>query len=295
MDLLQREGKYPVPPQAPKTLGVEFSGTVEELAEGHECDFKKGDAVFGLAYGGAYAQYIAVSTHMLIHKPDELSWEEAAGIPETWITALQAMYLIGEFEPGKSILWHAGASSVSIAGQQLSVANGASAVFATARSDEKCEFCVKELGAKAAYNTKTQKWDEEVLRDTDNKGVDIIVDFIGPQTFAADLRAAARDAHIVNLATLSGPKLPEGADPDFGAFVRKRIRYEGSSLRSRDENYQGRLRNQLVDHALDKFKDKSFVVHIEKVFNWDQIQDAHRLMESNQTKGKLICVIPENE
>lgn len=82
MDLLQREGKYPVPPQAPKTLGVEFSGTVEELAEGHECDFKKGDAVFGLAYGGAYAEYIAVSTHMLIHKPDELSWEEAAGIPE---------------------------------------------------------------------------------------------------------------------------------------------------------------------------------------------------------------------
>ena len=85
---------------------------------------------------------------------------------QTWITALQAMYLIGEFEPGKSILWHAGASSVSIAGQQLSKANGASAVFATARSDEKCEFCVKELGAKAAYNTKTEKWDELVLRDS---------------------------------------------------------------------------------------------------------------------------------
>ena len=85
---------------------------------------------------------------------------------QTWITALQAMYLIGEFEPGKSILWHAGASSVSIAGQQLSVANGASAVFATARSDDKCQFCVKELGAKAAYNTKTEKWDESVLRDS---------------------------------------------------------------------------------------------------------------------------------
>lgn len=76
------------------------------------------------------------------------------------------MYLIGEFEPGKSILWHAGASSVSIAGQQLSKANGASAVFATARSDDKCEFCVKELGATAAYNTKTEKWDESVLRDS---------------------------------------------------------------------------------------------------------------------------------
>lgn len=82
MDLLQREGMYPVPPQAPKTLGVEFSGTIEELASESEGSFKKGDAVFGLAYGGAYAEYIAVSTHMLVHKPDELSWEECAGIPE---------------------------------------------------------------------------------------------------------------------------------------------------------------------------------------------------------------------
>lgn len=202
------------------------------------------------------------------------------------------MYLIGEFEPGKSILWHAGASSVSIAGQQLSVADGASAVYATARSDEKCEFCVKELGAKAAYNTKNQKFDEEVLRDTDGKGVDIIVDFIGPDTFAGNLNAAARDGRVVNLATLSGPKLKEGQDPDFGNFVRKRIRYEGSSLRSRDEDYQGRLRDTLVEKALDKFKDKSFKVHIEKVFDWSQIQDAHALMESNQTKGKIICVIP---
>jgi NADPH:quinone reductase-like Zn-dependent oxidoreductase len=292
MDLLQREGHYPVPPQAPATMGVEFSGTIEELAGESERGFKKGDAVFGLAYGGAYAEYIAVSTHMLVHKPDELSWEECAGIPETWITATQAMYLIGGFEPGKSILWHAGASSVSIAGQQLSVANGASAVYATARSDDKCEFCVKELGAKAAYNTKTEEWDRAVLRDTNHKGVDIIVDFIGADTFAQNLTAAARDGRIVNLATLSGGKLKSGGpEPDLGAFVRKRIRYEGSSLRSRDEEYQGRLRDQLVEHALPKFKDKSFKVFIEKVFPWEEIQEAHRLMESNQTKGKLICTI----
>lgn len=82
MDLLQREGMYPVPPQAPKTLGVEFSGVIEELAGESEKGFKRGDAVFGLAYGGAYAEYISVSTHMLVHKPDELSWEQCAGIPE---------------------------------------------------------------------------------------------------------------------------------------------------------------------------------------------------------------------
>lgn len=203
------------------------------------------------------------------------------------------MYLIGEFAEGKSILWHAGASSVSIAGQQLSVANGASAVYATARSDDKCEFCVKELGAKKAYNTKTQKWDEEVLKDTDGKGVDIIVDYIGPETFAGNLNAAARDARIVNLASLSGPKLTEGmGSPNFGAFVAKRLRYEGSSLRSRDENYQGKLRDQLVEHALPLFKQGKFKVFVEKVYPWDQIQEAHRQMEANQTKGKLICTIP---
>ena len=203
------------------------------------------------------------------------------------------MYVIGEFAPGKSILWHAGASSVSIAGQQLSVAEGASAVFATARQDDKCKFCVDKLGAKAAYNTKTEKWDELVLRDTDGKGLDIIIDYVGPDTFAGNLNAAARDGRVVNLGNLGGTQLkPEHQQPNFGAFVQKRLRYEGSSLRSRDEAYQGRLRNHLVEHALPKFKDKTFTVHIEKVYPWDKIQDAHRLLESNQTKGKLICTIP---
>lgn len=203
------------------------------------------------------------------------------------------MYIIGEFAKGKSILWHAGASSVSIAGQQLSVANGASAVYATARSDDKCTFCVEKLGATKAYNTKTQKWDKEVLKDTDGKGVDIIVDYIGPEAFAGNLNAAARDGRIVNLASLSGTKLKDGmGSPDFGAFVRKRLRYEGSSLRSRDEDYQGKLRDQLVEHAMPLLKSGKFKVFVEKVYPWDQIQDAHRQMEANQTKGKLICTIP---
>lgn len=289
MDLLQREGMYPVPPQAPSTLGVEFSGVVEELASESESGFKKGDAVFGLAYGGAYAEYIAVSTHMLVHKPDELSWEECAGIPETWITALQAMYLVGEFKPGKSILWHAGASSVSIAGQQLAKADNASAIYATARQDEKCDFCVQKLGATAAFNTEKSDWAEQVLRATDDKGVDIIIDFIGANYFDQNLRAAGRDSRVVSLGTMGGIKLKGGED--ISAFVRKRVRFEGSTLRSRDEDYQGALRDRLVEHALPKFKDGSFKIYIEKVFDWEQIVEAHQLMESNKTKGKLICTI----
>lgn len=82
MDLLQREGHYPLPPQAGKILGVEFSGHIESLGPEVKENFKEGDEVFGLAYGGAYAEYIAVSTHMLLHKPHHLTWEEAAGVPE---------------------------------------------------------------------------------------------------------------------------------------------------------------------------------------------------------------------
>jgi NADPH:quinone reductase-like Zn-dependent oxidoreductase len=82
MDLMQREGLYNVPPQAGKTLGVEFSGWIEEFGPGDHGDLKVGDEVLGLAYGGAYAEYLASSTKMLIHKPKEMSWTTAAGIPE---------------------------------------------------------------------------------------------------------------------------------------------------------------------------------------------------------------------
>lgn len=291
MDLLQRQGMYPVPPGASKILGVEFSGTIEELgAEGGGKEgFKVGDEVFGLAYGGAYAEYIAVSTHMLVRKPNELSWEECAGIPETWITATQAMYLVAKFAPGKSILWHAAASSVSISGIQLSKADGASAVFATARQDEKCDFAVKELGATAAFNTKTSNWVEEVHKATNGKGVDIIIDFIGAEYFQQNLGAIAKDGVIVNLGFMGGTKLPEGTD--IGAFIGKRVTFIGSSLRSRDEEYQGKLRDQLVEHALPRFKDGRFKLFVEKVLPWEKIQDAHQLMEDNKTKGKVICTI----
>ncbi|KAL8644343.1 MAG: hypothetical protein Q9210_007300 [Variospora velana] len=293
MDLLQREGMYPVPPQAPSTLGVEFSGVIEslgdEVRDGGEEGFRMGDEVFGLAYGGAYAEFIDVSVHMLIRKPEELGWVEVAGVPETWITATQAMYLIGEYAPGKTILWHAGASSVSIAGIQLSKGDGAGAIYVTAGSQEKIDFCVNELGATAGFNYHTQDWAKEILGATDGKGVDIIVDFVGQNYFQGNLDVAARDGRIVHLGAMSGTKLPAGVD--IGAFVRKRVRFEGSSLRSRDEGYQGKLRDMLVEHALPLLRKGEMKVFVEKVLPWDSIVEAHDLMESNRTKGKIICTI----
>ncbi|KAI4197032.1 MAG: hypothetical protein LQ346_003114 [Caloplaca aetnensis] len=205
------------------------------------------------------------------------------------MTATQAMYLIGGFTPGKTILWHAGASSVSIAGIQLSKGDKAGAVFVTAGSQDKIDFCVNELGATAGFNYHTQDWAKEVLAATNGKGVDIIVDFVGANYFQGNLDAAARDGRIVHLGAMSGTKLPAGVD--IGGFVRKRLRFEGSSLRSRDEEYQGKLRNTLVEHALPAIRKGKMKVYVEKVFPWEQIVEAHELMESNKTKGKIICTI----
>lgn len=288
MDLLQREGKYPVPAGVSTVLGVEFSGHIESLGPSIKEHFKVGDEVFGLAYGGAYAEYIAVSTHMLLHKPAHLSWEEAAGVPEVWITATQAMFLVGEFKKGQSILWHAGASSVSIAGIQLAKEAGASKIFVTAGSQDKIDFCVNELGATAGFNYKKQDWSKEILDVTGGEGVDLTIDFIGPSYFTGNLDVAAKDGHIVMLGFLSGTKLPEGTD--IGKFILKRVRLEGSSLRSRDADYQGKLRDKLEEY-LPKFEDGTFKIYVEKVLPWEKIVEAHELMEKNVSRGKIICTV----
>ncbi|RYP78433.1 hypothetical protein DL771_000618 [Monosporascus sp. 5C6A] len=299
MDLIQREGKYPVPPQAPSTLGVEFSGTVESLgpAPGSRNDsdsdsdssFEPGDAVFGLAYGGAYAQWIAVPTAMLLRKPASLTWEQAAGIPETWMTATQALHLVSEFSSGQTALWHAGASGVSIAGIQLSRRAGAAAVYATAGSDEKCGFAERELGATRAFNYRSGDWAPAALDATGGRGVDLIVDFVGAGYFAQNLAAAARDARWVMLGLLGGSRLPEGVD--IGALLYKRVRLEGSTLRSRDLAYQRRLRDRLAEYLPD-FESGALKVFIDAVLPMEEIVKAHQLMEENKTRGKIICTVP---
>lgn len=206
---------------------------------------------------------------------------------QTWMTATQALYLIGSFRPGQSILWHAGASSVSIAGIQLCAADSASRIFVTAGSASKIDFCVRELGATAGFNYNTQDWAQEVLDATDGQGVDIIVDFVGGPYFQGNLDAVARDGRIVHLGALGGTQVPAGTD--IGAFVRKRVRFEGSSLRSRDEGYQGRLRDMVLEHAVPRLRSGEMKIFVEKVFPWEEVVQAHLLMESNQTRGKIIC------
>ncbi|KAF3913999.1 Zeta-crystallin [Orbilia brochopaga] len=291
MDISQREGKYPVPDHASKTLGVEFSGVIEKFHDGawENGSFKIGDEVFGLAYGGAYAEKISVSPEMLIHKPANMSFEEAAGIPEAWITATQALFLVGCFKRGDRVLLHAGASAVSLAAIQLAKNAGAAEIYVTASSQEKIDFCV-DLGATAGFNYKTQDFADEILKATNGKGVNLIVDYIVGQGYLEkDIKCAAFDCKVVLLALLGGVKTQEPID--VASILKKRIRIEGTTLRSRMLEYQRDLRDRLVDEAMPKFEEGGFKLFIEKVFSWKDIVQAHQLMESNQTKGKIICVV----
>ncbi|KAK3351464.1 hypothetical protein B0H65DRAFT_121007 [Neurospora tetraspora] len=290
MDLIQREGHYPLPPQAPSTLGVEFSGVIDSFGEGGDHgDFQVGDEVFGLAYGGAYAEYIAVSSKMLLHKPAHLSFEQAAGVPETWITATQALHFVlgGIGEQGKTILWHAGASGVSIAGIQLSKLAGAKQIFATAGTADKCKFIENELGATAAINYKEQDWVEEIMKKTDGKGVDLIVDFIGASYFQKNLDVVARDGRICMLGLMGGAVADK---VDISKLLYKRARVEGSTLRSRDENYQRQLRDKLSEY-LPKFESGDLKIFIDTVLPLEEIVKAHKQLEANTTMGKIICTV----
>ncbi|KAH7325981.1 hypothetical protein B0I35DRAFT_123129 [Stachybotrys elegans] len=287
MDIIQRNGFYPLPPQAPATLGVEFSGTIEAFGPGEHGNFKVGDEVFGLAYGGAYAERIAVSSKMLLHKPHALDFVQAASLPENWITATQALHSVLGFAKGKSILWHAGASGVSVAGIQLSRLAGASAIYATAGSDAKCTFVTEQLSATAAFNYKTQDWPAEIKAHNGGKGVDYIVDFVGGEYFQKNLDVAAQDCRIVLLGLLGGAKVPNA---DISMLLYKRIRIEGSTLRSRDENYQGMLRDKLEEYLPD-FEAGKLKIMIDTVLPWEQIQEAHKHMQESKNSGKIICTI----
>lgn len=193
--------------------------------------------------------------------------------------------------PGQSILWHAGASGVSIAGIQLARAAGAGEIFATAGSAEKCAFIESQLGATAAFNYRDGDgdgdWAEAVLQRTGGRGVDLIVDFVGASYFEKNLRAVARDGRIVLLGFLGGSVLQNA---DIGPVLYKRVRVEGSALRSRDPEYQGRLRDKLEEY-LPRFEDGTFKLFIDKVLPFERVVEAHKLLEANTTKGKIICTV----
>ncbi|KAF3765598.1 quinone oxidoreductase putative [Cryphonectria parasitica EP155] len=291
MDIMQREAKYPYAllPESGDIMGVEFSGVVKEI--GAECtsDFKVGDRVFGLAYGGAYAELIAVSEGMLMHMPPATSFQVASGIPETFFTAIQAVHLVGSLQPGQTVLVHAGASGVGQAVIQIAKAAGAKTIFTTAGTDDKCNLC-RSLGADFAVNYKTGEEDfaDTIARETGGKGVNLIVDLVGRDYWDRNVASAAMDSRIVLVALLSG-----GVVDNFNLrqLMNKRIWVQATTLRTRNKEYQQHLRDVFTTVALPELAKGIMKITVDKVFRWTDIAKAHKRMESNVNAGKIICVI----
>jgi NADPH:quinone reductase-like Zn-dependent oxidoreductase len=216
---------------------------------------------------------------------------------------MQALHFVGEYstETTRSILWHAGASAVSVAGIQLSKhANlidspnsSAPSVFATARKQDKCAFIVDELGATGALDLSQhpdkRSWVSDIKGKNGGHGFDLIVDFLGGPYLESNLDALALDGRIVQLGWLDGPIAP--ANVNIAGFLTKRARVQGSQLRSRSLEYQVRLRDFFEANVLPGLVDGRFQHVIERVVPWEQVAEAHKLLESNQTKGKVVCVI----
>lgn len=288
MDVMQRQGLYPLPPGISTIIGVEFSGIVKEAGEQASGSWKEGDEVFGLAFGGAYAELIVVDSGMLTRKPKELSWAQAAAIPEAWLTAFQALFLIAEMQPGARVLIHAGASGVGIAANQLARGFGASEVFTTAGSKAKCDFLKNMIGVDYAINYKEQDFAEEVRKATDGKGVDVIIDFVGQSYFKQNVASAARDGRMVMLGLLSGGKL-DGVE--LGPILFKRLRIEGTTLRSRTTEYQTDLLQRFSREALPKLIEGHYNLVIHDTLPWDKIVEATEMLEGAHNTGKIVCTI----
>lgn len=283
-DTMQRRGLYPPPPGASPILGLEVAGVVE--AKGSSVTSAKvGDKVCALLAGGGYAEYACVHEDLLLPIPSGMDYTNAAGIPEVFLTAYQALIYLADLQAGETILIHAGASGVGTAAIQIAKCLGAK-VIVTASSG-KHQLC-KDLGANHCVDYKTQNFETEVDSITDGKGVNVILDFLAASYFQQNINSMAVDARMVMLAAMGGIKV---TDLDMGKIVWKRLKIMGSTLRARSLDYKIKLTKDLKDQFWAKFEDGSFKPIIDSQFDWTDVVKAHERMEANLNAGKIILNI----
>ena len=283
-DTLQRMGKYPPPKGASPILGLEISGMVAETGR-LVTKWNKGDKVFGLIPGGGYAEFAVINENMAMRIPEKFSFIQAASIPEVFLTSYQALIWYGKLEKGNSVLIHAGGSGVGTAAIQIAKETGAE-VFITA-SPSKHKICI-DLGAKKAIDYNSQNFADEILNFTNQNGIDIIVDFIAGPYFKKNLDCLKIDGRLIVLASLGGGKVENF---DLRKILTKRLSVIGSTLRSRSLDYQIKLTKEFSEFALGKFKDGKLKPIIDSVFNWNEAAEAHKYMEANKNKGKIVLEI----
>ncbi len=282
-DVVQRMGLYPPPPGASDLPGLEVAGRV--VAVGANVSWPQvGEDVCALTPGGGYAEYCVTHAATCLPVPARFSAPEAAALPENFFTVWHNVFERGGLKAGESFLVHGGSSGIGTTAIQLAHVFGAF-VMTTAGSDEKCAAC-RALGADIAINYRTTDFVEEIRTTTPVQGADVILDMVGGDYTARNLKVLKPDGRLVNIAFLSGSKV----DIDMMPVMVKRLTLTGSTLRPRDDAFKGRLAAALRENVWPLLDAGRVKPMIHTTFPLAQAAAAHRLMESSAHIGKIILI-----
>ncbi len=285
-DVLQRLGRYPVPPGASPLPGLEAAGEI--VAVGSDVSrWQAGDAVMALTHGGGYAEYCVADGSHCLPVPAGLSFVEAAAIPETFFTVWYNVFTRCRLEAGETFMVHGGSSGIGTTAIQLARAHGCT-VLTTAGSDEKCRFC-ERLGADRAFNYVSEDWQAGVREQTGGRGVDVLLDMVaGPYT-QKNLECLARDGRYAIIAFLKGPR----AEIDLRVVLAKRLTMTGSTLRPQSVAEKARIAADVERNVLPLLESGRVRPIIHETFPLDAAPAAHELMESSRHMGKIVLTMRE--
>ena len=282
-DLLQRSGKYPPPPGAPKYLGLEMAGVVSETTK--ESNWQPGDRVCALLSGGGYAERVAVDERMLHRIPDHWEFTYAGSIPEVFYTAFLNLFMEAGLGNSETVLIHGGASGVGTAAIQLAVQSGCR-VLATAGSEKKLKCC-RELGAEIAINYKEEDFATRVLEYCD--GVDVVLDIAGATSLPGNIDALKLNGRMVIIAILGGTE----ASLDLGAVLSKRLHIVGSLLRSRALTEKIGIKSEFENRHWTLLETGRVKPVIDRVMSIKDAAEAHSILNENSNIGKVSLVVRE--
>ena len=283
-DVLQREGKYPLPPDASPLPGLEVSGRVVSSGS-NVTRFFSGDRVMALTHGGGYAEYCVADASHCLAIPDELSDIEAAAVPETFFTVWYNAFTRGGLQQGETLLVHGGSSGIGTTAIQLANALG-SRVIVTAGSDEKCRFCT-DLGADAAINYREEDWPTRVVEENYGDGPDVILDMVAGSYMQKNLDVLARDGRYVIIAFLQGPS----AELNMRAVLGKRLTITGSTLRPQSVAEKAEIAGALQTDVLPLLESGRVRPVIYETFSLADAAKAHALMETSKHMGKIVLQV----
>ncbi len=283
-DLLQRMGFYPNPfPSGPEIPGLEFAGTVAAIGD-KVTAWSIGDRVMGITSGGAYAEQLAIHERQAMAVPSQMSLQDAAGIPEVFITAWDALVVQGGLTSGRWAMVHAGASGVGTAAIQICKAIGARIVVTC--SGGKVEAC-RALGADVVVDYGTQDFVAEVATATGGAGVDVVLDVIGGDYVERNIASLAVKGHIIQVGVMAGKPVPL----NIGLLLGKRASITGTVLRARPLEEKIAISQRFASEMLPLFSTGQLKPVIDSVYAFADIAKGHEYMASNGNVGKIVITV----